>query len=513
VSVRKRFKISFLITFICIAIFFLFSAIVSLYIYTEKYHGSLVSQEKPSHWKDQTVKDLTEIHSLLMENHPGVLESESGDKHFRFWLDVGFRKAKDLANSVNNFLGYRSVCLWYVNKFEDSQMRIFFPLNENPKVEWTGFLITYKDGKFFTTAADKDLRFDSLPPDGSELIACDGVRPQILVKQSILQYLGNAKFEKNWILGAAHLFKFEENNPWLKKFQNITVNQNGEEKNYSLEYQSIGLLDWERYHLRSLDEWFLDSQDFEIDEFAEKNYWMKLPTFSVPLGRNSNELTEKLESLIRRIQEIKKPKVLVLDLRNNTGGEDRWVNKFLNALYGKEYVDHELYEYRKRGVRTWRVSAENYMYVKEKEAVTHINGFKKLLNKKEGLFTELAPASSTFQIGTSKIDPRLTRVYVLTDPWTNGSALLFLDQLYLLGNVIHIGRSTSGETPFAETRQEVLSDHLITLNFPIMIRHNLTRESNEVYEPRFKFRGRIKDIAGIQKWLLAIDREITIDDH
>ncbi|MCH1430502.1 MAG: S41 family peptidase [Chlamydiales bacterium] len=509
--VQRRVKTSFLITFLCIAIFFTLFSFFSYYLYSSKYPNTGFSDSELSYWGRQAEKDLAQIYRKIEKNHPGSLTSNGEHNHFPFWLDMGFRKSKELASTVDSFWGYRALCMWYINKFEDNQLKIFFPQSKNLEVEWPGFLIRYQDGLFFIDEVDKDLRFDSLPKEGSELLACDGVPPQILVKQSVLQYLGNPKFEKSWVLNSAHLLKYEKGNPWLKKLKNITVRDaSGNVKDYHLEYQRIDLLNWEQMHLKTLDAWLLNDHHFGINEFASKCYWVNLPSFTAPYSDLARDSTKRLREIIDKLNHLKKAKVLVLDLRNNMGGDSLWVDDLLAAIYGEGFVKYELYDYKKYRGRSWRLSRSNYKYIKKYGIGGDFSKTQNLLNLRQDLFTEQHKELSKPKASKSKFQTS-SRLYVLTDPWTGGCCLSLLDYLQFIGDAIHVGRSTFGESVYDQARQIVIGDDaLINLNLPMAMRHIPETEHNEVYEPRFKFKGKMTSSSEIREWLLEIDREITI---
>jgi hypothetical protein len=81
-------------------------------------------------------------------------------------------------------------------------------------------------------------------------------------------------------------------------------------------------------------------------------------------------------------------------------------------------------------------------------------------------------------------NPLRARVVVITDTYCASSCLTFLDELFALGPVLHVGLPTSVDTAYLECRDVVLPSSLVTLHFPIKVFRNRNRKPNQAYVPQ-----------------------------
>ena len=52
-------------------------------------------------WAEIARTDLTAIHQLLLDNHPGPVDTQNPG--YRVWLEDGYRKEMDAANDAQSF--------------------------------------------------------------------------------------------------------------------------------------------------------------------------------------------------------------------------------------------------------------------------------------------------------------------------------------------------------------------------------------------------------------------------
>lgn len=459
----------------------------------------------PTYWSQTLKNDLNQMKQILKRNHPAPTSKGDDGAYFRFWLNNGYKKGIELADNVDSYNGYKAVCEWFINRFHDSQLQLYFSLSRNPKIEWPGFMLKYQEGKFIVSHVDANLKFEGLPPEGSELISCNGVDVKILMKQSIFLYLADPLFEKSWILYGAHLLKYEEGNPWSKRFEVAEFKVNGKVKEFSLRYQSLSLLEWERVHFSSLENWFLEDPSWTVREFAKDQYWVSLPSFE-PTGHYSKKT---VSSFITELEKMSKPRLIVLDLRNNMGGDEEWSDRILESIFGKDFVDFSLYQYRKQAFDVWRVSEDNLKMLDEKDNPRLYASLSQAIKEGKNRWKQYYDSIESPQKSSSKL-PKGVRVYVVTDPWVDAEALVFLDKLFLLGDIIQVGCSTMGNPAYTGVVQKLLSSKEVTFGYPMKATGNPLRQANEVYEPTFRFHDAINNTEALEKWIIEIDREITL---
>ena len=176
-------------------------------------------------------------------------------------------------------------------------------------------------------------------------------------------------------------------NPWSKQYETAEFSIDGKRVTYPLSYQSIALLDWERTHFGSLLDWFLEEPKLSVREFAKNKYWLSLPYFS-PASNSKKELKRDFESFFEQLDQIRKPRLIVIDLRNNMGGYSTWAEQTLEHLFGKSYVDRKLDAYRKSAYENWRVSEDNRDSLIQAKKLDKLPGYEEALKNSEPYFKQ-----------------------------------------------------------------------------------------------------------------------------
>jgi hypothetical protein len=109
------------------------------------------------------------------------------------------------------------------------------------------------------------------------------------------------------------------------------------------------------------------------------------------------------------------------------------------------------------------------------------------------------------------VDPQFKgKIYLLTDTSCGSSCLTFVDELFKMPNVTHIGLPTYADTLYLESRSVTLPSKNAILIFPTSADMGRKRQSNESYNPKFKYSGDSNDTESVEKWLTNIYEEATL---
>lgn len=254
---------------------------------------------------------------------------------------------------------------------------------------------------------------------------------------------------------------------------------------------------------------FYQIKKFELKEFMPKVVWITLPTFWPEQQQN------ELNKIIEQLPNYRNYKLIIFDLRGNTGGNSNWGTKIIRTLFGYDYAKEKVNNMDKSVYIDWRVSKDNLTYLSDlvknlkKEFGNNSEGViqrQKLhdemathLKKDIPLLCERDEASTV-----SKNNQNLchAKIIVLTDKYTGSASLRFIDELKSLNHPVKLfGQTTAADNLYIDTRTVELPSKLGHLNFPLKVYRNRPRGNNEPYHPDVEFVGNIKDTKAVEQWI------------
>lgn len=239
------------------------------------------------------------------------------------------------------------------------------------------------------------------------------------------------------------------------------------------------------------------NQNFTLKKLNNQSSWITLPTFSP-----TDLQAEQLKEIIHNVPALKDQKCIIFDLRHNTGGSSFWGTNILEELFGKQYVDQQLYYLYQNQTTHWRISNDN---------IHHLQQLSTMLDQKSGKTSPIAlwchqihhnmqqaqQNNESFFIEhetltippTHKIkNPLKTKCIVVIDSCNVSAALDFITELKAIThNVILIGRTTDADTIYMEVRTITLPSKQASLQIPIKMYHNRPRKNNEPYSPSIAY--------------------------
>lgn len=251
-----------------------------------------------------------------------------------------------------------------------------------------------------------------------------------------------------------------------------------------------------------------------IELLSDKDLIIHLPTF-MP----NDEQQKQFKAVIEEISKQHDLKNIIFDLRHNSGGNSELGTQILKAVFGKDYVEQQLYELYKNQMVWWRASIDNSnhlkklieLFSKNKEQNSELlswlagidKGLKKALDNNEIFYIE---QESIYKKPKHEISSDIqAKIIVVIDESNVSAALDFITELQsLTKNLMLIGHKTNADTIYMEVRVVSLPSKQGGLQYPIKMYHNRPRGNNQNYSPDIVCPE--KDIN--EEWVLATIQNI-----
>ena len=460
-------------------------------------------------WKNLAYRDLKAAHNYLLNDSAGGVDKKN--PHFTNWLDLGYERARLLVQQVDSPSSYNLTLNYYLNGFADQHVEYVPYLRRfDFKRLWPGFTVYYFHKQFYVSGLARDKGLTDIPPPGAQLRSCDGKKPVALLQKRVFPYFGDANLQASWFIVTPRLF-FYYPNPWFKVLHYCKFFYQGKVTRYALKWQPITAK--RTFNLRQLASYSYHGQ-LHVSRFTKNGIWLSLPTF-MP---ETQQQEQQLRTIIATAKGWREKKIIVIDVRGNTGGNSFWGTELLNALYGKRYFQQQMQNL-SAPVYQWRVSAGNinelsgfYLhYAKQNFSQqsamvlwleTTIKGMRDALKAKQKYFPNKVKASSPVAKTTHFVNPVQGKVYLLTDGRCASACLTFADQLFHLANVKQIGQATNADSDYTELRLVHLPSGA-HLYFPMKVQRYRKRGRNQPYIPQGKYyyNGDINNTHALQRWI------------
>ncbi len=439
-----------------------------------------IRAQKSSSWKSIFQKDLKIIYDTLQENHPGFYDDQN--PKFKEWLNDGYQQALNKLDGISSFADYIYGLRLFVNGFKDGHLRIQFDKSLLP-AEWPGFCIGYQKGKFIVVHSDKkDI------PLGAELISCDDESPIAWLKKNVLSFIDARNIEASIFVMAPYLSLWE-GTVFVARPKKYIFKTNSGSQEAGPAWQKISIADYFSKLPKN------PQQKASIKELGINQVWISIPSFYPQTPKEE----DCLNNLISSISHYASYDLVIFDVRGNGGGNSYYGSMMLKNLYGEEYYNTTLKKLHDKKYVEWRASQGNIDYLKklliklekqfgQSEIVSVFSDTISGMQKSQ-LMGNLFYKAMNSSKGTEELHhirkPLHARIIAITDNYCASACLNFLDELFTLDSVIHIGLATNADTNYMECRDVKLSSSLVTLHFPIKVFRNRIRKPNEVYIPLY----------------------------
>lgn len=468
------------------------------------------SEAPLSEWAVTTQQDLRDAHAIMLENHPGPKDAENPG--FMKQAGASFENAMELSKGVTDQAGYAASLLAYTAGFRDGHFGVFANAQNTGEAtfNWPGMMPAWRAGHVKIAHAEPQEN-EFL---GAELLSCDGRSMDDLMEQSVFQFdTGKPDQEAYWARKAYNLFLDAENpfitRPHVCKFKLTS----GERVTHELTWRKapnkvFNTLRWQTS--------FGARPNIGMEEIRPGEFWINLSDFS-PNDEGAAKMRAIFAEVKTRREDMQNAKSIVFDMRGNQGGSSTWGNDMIEALWGKAYpesrhVDHDAFV-------EWRLSEGNVKHMgwivdyllKNGHEDTANNYFgpiyeasQKALKAGDDLYREPEDDDTAPMQSREVINPVKAPVYVLTHGTCASACLDFMDGLFELEGVTHIGYPTSSDTNYMEIRMQDLPSGLAKMAIPTKVYRNRARKSGEFYDPVHRYDGFDWSDEAIKAWAKTV---------
>jgi hypothetical protein len=473
----------------------------------------------PSPWSTLAREDLEAIHRAVLENHPGPVDSQNPG--FHVWLESGYRQSLEHARRARSFQGYTATLRRYVAGFRDGHLSIGFRASWDD-VRWPGFLVSLRGGRYLVAEADPT---DSeLPPDGAEVLDCDGKGLEWFLDRDVFPYEGNPALEASRV-SVAPMLLVDWGFPDTPPIKQCRVRVHEAIRTFDLRQRDIDSDELRRKRQRAA---FGPRPPFAVRPFGSNGVWVTLPSFE-----NGDATVKALQEAIDQAPGWRTRDLIVFDVRGNEGGSSRWGSRLIHALWGEPFarMQEKLAEAKDEYVE-WRASPGNVAVLESaladfrrrmgpgagetRWADRMASLLKRGVASKKTLVRE--PESDEpheVSAGTEQAPPNPVRgrIFLLTDGRCYSACLDFADMLLPFPGVTHVGSSTGADSLYMEARLFDLPSGVGVLQLPMKVYRGRPRGSNVPYVPKVRFDGDMADSAALERWIQSLETNAESDQR
>lgn len=466
-------------------------------------------------WGAALRQDAQALHDEIAANHPGPVNRKDPKFALRndAQLALALRRSADARTYGDYFFALRE----YVASFNDGHIGFgAYGYTPSDKLTWPGFLTDYDGRGDIRVASRTD---DSPLPLGAKLIGCDGRPADRVAAGRLGRMWGRWQLESQRRTWGPYLFE-DEGSRYIERPKKCTFEVDGHKKALSLDWKPFAPSE-ERSRIAVIRH--SEPRTFESRILDNGTRWISIPSFN---GEPESAAGKALPPLIAAMRDdrpaLASAPAIVLDLRGNGGGSSDWSRQMAEILWGSGTVErlpssHTYVE--------WRVSKANLdsirsSYERRRDGgvlspeaghwyETVIAGLTAALERGDSLWRHADHGSDgeggrETSRGAAPPPPLAGKVYVLTDEKCGSACLDAVDLWRALG-AIQIGRTTSADTLYMETRQIKLPTGITGFSLPMKVYRNRPRGSNEPAVPAYAFDGDIDDTAAVERWVLSLE--------
>lgn len=467
--------------------------------------SSFSLNDDSSPWKKMAIDDLSTAKMIIAKNSP---QSQIKDSLYANWLENGYQKALAMTANINSFPGYINVMRFYLNGFRDFHTSVV-PLLDiiNPTAKWPGFIVGERDGQI--KVIDNNSQSGSwkeLPPLSAALISCDGLDISQLIKRNVLPfYQIRENYPSTWAEYVSRLFVWEEN-PFTQQLKKCLFKVNDLTKSYELNWQVInnaspispGKTDFRQKLTKAA---FGSIPLFSISKFGDGGIWISIPIFAQGLSTQGTTTDQWLTNIANEMPNLRNAKLLVFDLRGNTGGVPQLSYPIIMNLYGADYLknlgSHFIWNQSNKILFIANQSNLHHM-IESKSPVAMIEGMKKAIaeGQKDFVYQDNAFSKKI----NSATSPVKAKVVVLTDGRCASQCDSFVQVLKSIPGVIQIGQPTAPVASSTWNTVYVFKDNAAAIVYPtgLIISPKVTEAP---LFPDFYYKGYMGDTNKLKNWI------------
>lgn len=454
-------------------------------------------------WRTLTRIDVEAGYQLLKDNHPGAAP-EAQDPAFVSALEAGHKRALERADMVTSYEGYVATLGEFARSVGDGHVwsnARFLPRT----VRWAGIVAT-KRGPDWVVASD-DAKVAGADLLGAKIVSCDG-EPTDALARDVLHYRTVVSVDAMQVVYGGWLL-IDEGNPFLQQPKACDFDRSGKRATLTLNWNSIGRSDLIEHH------WYqpLGHAGFDLRQSGQ-GYWIAMQE----LWADAQKVIDQANA---KATEIRAAPYVVVDVRGNGGGRDRYARDLAEAVYGAPYVEAKLgpkdaagggceQVYRATAGNIRSISAAADHFGKEGDAtaaaeytraVTAMKAAQAAGHALTGPAVCKHKAQSGSHGGASLMQGK---VYLLTDAGCFSSCIQAAQFFTKLG-ATQIGQTTGADTHYSQVFEITLPSGMATFS---TLRSIMTDAPKAIgpYVPKIAYEGDIADTASLEKWVGEIAR-------
>jgi hypothetical protein len=461
---------------------------------------SLAADAVADPWVLLTQRDLQSIHDTLAANHPGPVDPQSD--RYRRWLEDGLQVARTQAASAHNYSDYERAVRRYLNGFRDGHTTASFVLSSE-RLYWPGLLVGRDaDQKIRVLAAAEG----GTVPLGAELLACDGLTTDQLMKERLDPYYWNADIPHERWNSLPKLFQFASGDS-SGRMGSCSFGIDGVTKNVDLHWASASRETIARYMQ------LMQPPAPALGLQQRQGIWfVALPSFNY-FGEATAGINALIDDITKRAAELRSATV-VFDVRGNHGGNSAWGEKVASAFWGEAAVAHVVGSF--DWTVDWRVSPDNIAHLSGIVERTERDGLTEAARSWAQARDAVVAASKQGQSLARVAEPPTSsarrapkslvtgRVFLLSDGACASACLDFADVVRRLPNVTHVGLPTSADAVYIDNTDALLPSGLAWLSYSMKVYRNRLRANNEWYEPQVRWPGGVMSDAAVTTWIAQL---------
>ena len=474
--------------------------------------GAAGDAQEHRDWAGTLRTDARAFHDDVAANHPGPVNA--ADPGFARRNDAQLALALDRARTATSFADYFFALRLYAASFDDGHVG-FGVVGKTPEdTRWPGFLTTY-DARGAARVVE---RAEWAPvPVGARLLACDGRSAEWLGAERLGRSWGRWQLESQRRQWGPLLF-VDEGSRYLFRPARCSFDVDGATRTVALDWRPMTTAEFGR-RWRAAAPSAAATYGFAMRTLADGTRWFSIPSFDGDPGSTAGKALPPMIAAMRADRPaIAAAPAIVLDLRDNGGGSSDWSQQIAAALWGPAALTRLP---RNRTTVDWRASTTNLAamettYAERRDGAgfspdarrwfeTTIAGLRGAIARRAPFWHEaddetppVVPAAAA-----ASSPPLATPVYVLTDGACASACLDALD-LWLALGAIHVGRTTSADTLYMDTRQFRLPSGLGSVSVPMKVYRGRPRGDNIPVVPVHRFTGDVADTPALERWIAGL---------
>lgn len=456
-------------------------------------------------WRAVAAADLDAARAAIRAGHPGYIDEQNPD--FRAWEAKGYEGARALLPRVNSYDSMLAAVRYYIAGFQDGHLGYSDNIRKGSHLLSAGWSLGYVDGVYRVAGAMP--KWDKpLPPAGAELLACDGMPVEQLLRRLSRYYDGRdlpgVRHQLAPLLTGETIAGEE-----LKECRFRTAQ--GKVLKFAQHYGMVKFED-----MMALNKPAPAPKRINGYTLQDGVLWLRAANF-----QPDREAAQQMDKMLEELPRLEGVRTIVFDARGNGGGNSEIGARYFDAATGGLAMDAADESAVPRSFAQWRVSDAAIAGMDFRlERIGAAQGkdsedFKWVTDLRERILKAKAEGQPWVE---QSGDPRLSRadivarhgklrrfngkVVLVTDEHCASACLDFADLVRSVPGAIHMGQATSADTLYMDIgRIGMPSGNRLIM--PLKVWRNRLRGNNEALQPDVPLSVNIHDDAAVRQAVLA----------